>query len=123
MDVEPLPDAGGALAVGGEETGILEPLVPGVVSGAVNVTITLHQGSSMRIFGLALLGAIVFGSPVPLEVHAPEPSSFLAVGELAPDIQVQGATRYGTLAEPVRLSDFRGETAVVAFFFKARTGG
>jgi hypothetical protein len=123
MDGEPLPDPGGALDVWGEETSVREPLCPGVVFGPENVTITLHQGSFMRAFGLALLGAVGFGLAVPSGVHAQEPSSFLAVGEMAPDIQVQGATRYGTLAEPVRLSDFGGETAVVAFFFKARTGG
>jgi peroxiredoxin len=42
---------------------------------------------------------------------------------MAPDIEVVGATRYGVLEEPVKLSDFRGETVVLAFFFKARTGG
>ncbi len=52
-----------------------------------------------------------------------EASDFLAVGEMAPDIQVSGATRYGVLSEPVRLSDFRGETVVLAFFFRARTPG
>ena len=31
--------------------------------------------------------------------------------------------RYGVLAEPVRLSDYRGETVVLAFFFRARTRG
>ncbi len=50
-------------------------------------------------------------------------SDFLAVGEMAPDIQVTGATRHGTLADPVTLSDLRGETVVLAFFFKVRTGG
>jgi peroxiredoxin Q/BCP len=42
---------------------------------------------------------------------------------MAPDFQVTGATRYGVIAEPLRLSDFRGETVVLAFFFRARTGG
>ena len=50
-------------------------------------------------------------------------SEFLSVGEMAPDVQVTGATRHGVLAEPVSLSDLRGETVVLAFFFKARTGG
>ena len=48
---------------------------------------------------------------------------FLAVGEMAPDFQFTGATRYGVVSEPLHLSDFRGETVVLAFFFKARTGG
>jgi peroxiredoxin Q/BCP len=46
-----------------------------------------------------------------------------AVGTMAPDFALPGATRYGVLAEPVRLSEFRGKTVVLAFFFKARTKG
>jgi hypothetical protein len=45
------------------------------------------------------------------------------VGTLAPDFALPGATRYGTLKDPVRLSDFRGKTVVLAFFYKARTKG
>jgi peroxiredoxin len=36
---------------------------------------------------------------------------------------MKGATRYGVLANPVHLSDFKGKTVVLAFFFKARTSG
>ena len=46
-----------------------------------------------------------------------------AVGDLAPDFALSGATRYGVLREPVRLSSLRGETVVLAFFYKARTKG
>ncbi|MEX2110949.1 MAG: hypothetical protein WD802_10120 [Gemmatimonadaceae bacterium] len=46
-----------------------------------------------------------------------------AVGDIAPDFALTGATRYGLLKTPVRLSDFRGRTVVLAFFFKARTKG
>jgi peroxiredoxin Q/BCP len=42
---------------------------------------------------------------------------------MAPDFAIAGATRYGLLRDPVRLSDFRGETVVLAFFPKARTKG
>lgn len=49
--------------------------------------------------------------------------NFIPVGEMAPDIQVTGATRYGVLTEPVSLSALRGETVVLAFFFRARSGG
>jgi cytochrome oxidase Cu insertion factor (SCO1/SenC/PrrC family) len=45
------------------------------------------------------------------------------VGALAPDFALKGATRYGVLRDSVRLSDFRGKTVVLAFFFKARTKG
>jgi peroxiredoxin len=47
----------------------------------------------------------------------------LEVGAVAPDFAMKGATRYGILANPVRLSDFKGKTVVLAFFFKARTSG
>ena len=47
----------------------------------------------------------------------------IAVGEPAPDFELPGATRYGVLAEPVRLSDYRGKTVVLAFFFRARGRG
>lgn len=45
------------------------------------------------------------------------------VGQMAPDFSLRGATRYGLLAAPVKLSDFRGQTVVLAFFPKARTKG
>ncbi len=45
------------------------------------------------------------------------------VGTIAPDFALTGATRYGVLRDPVRLSDLRGKTVVLAFFYKARTKG
>jgi len=51
---------------------------------------------------------------------APPP---LEVGVVAPDFSIPGATRYGALRPPVRLSDYKGKTVVLAFFFKARTRG
>jgi peroxiredoxin len=47
----------------------------------------------------------------------------LEVGVVAPDFAVPAATRFGTLKNPVRLSDYKGKTVVLAFFFKARTRG
>ena len=54
---------------------------------------------------------------------APAPPPALDVGAVAPDFSIPGATRYGTLKTPVRLSDYKGKTVVLAFFFKARTRG
>ena len=45
------------------------------------------------------------------------------VGAMAPDFSLPGATRYGLLRDPVRLSDYRGKTVVLAFFYRARTKG
>jgi peroxiredoxin Q/BCP len=67
--------------------------------------------------------ALALGFVAPEDSQAQEPSEFLAVGQEAPDIELVGATRYGVLTEPVRLSQFRGETVVLAFFFRARTRG
>jgi len=47
----------------------------------------------------------------------------LEVGAVAPDFELPGATRYGVLRDPVRLSDLRGKTVVLAFFFRVRTRG
>lgn len=44
-------------------------------------------------------------------------------GAVAPDFTIPGASRYGLLKDPVRLSDYRGQTVVLAFFPKARTKG
>jgi peroxiredoxin Q/BCP len=45
------------------------------------------------------------------------------VGAMAPDFTLPGATRYGLLRDPVHLSDHRGKTVVLAFFYRARTKG
>jgi peroxiredoxin Q/BCP len=65
-----------------------------------------------------LAGGIALGAPA--ETRA---QGLIAVGEMAPDFELPGATRYGALADPVRLSDYRGETVVLAFFFRVRTPG
>jgi hypothetical protein len=45
------------------------------------------------------------------------------VGVEAPDFEITVATRDGVLPDPLRLSDFRGKTVVVAFFYRVRTPG
>ena len=69
------------------------------------------------IAGVALALAATSGS-----AQTPAPGG-PAVGELAPDFVLPGATRYGLLREPVSLASLRGNTVVLAFFFKARTKG
>lgn len=53
------------------------------------------------------------------QAQAPTP---LAVGAAAPDFTLSSATGAG-VGKPISLRDFRGKTVVLAFFFKARTGG
>ena len=50
-------------------------------------------------------------------------AQLLSVGEMAPDFDLPGATRYGVLQDGVKLSDYRGETVVLAFFYRVRTPG
>jgi peroxiredoxin Q/BCP len=75
----------------------------------------------LAVFGV-LAGAVALGATAPVAAQEDGPN-LLAVGEMAPDFELPGATRYGTLDGPVRLSDYRGETVVLAFFFKVRTRG
>lgn len=56
----------------------------------------------------------------PVQVQAPAP---LAVGAMAPDFALAGATQDGVLAAPVRLRDLRDHTVVIAFFYRAKTRG
>jgi peroxiredoxin Q/BCP len=47
----------------------------------------------------------------------------IEVGGIAPSISLTAATRAGVLPDPLRLENFRGQTVVLAFFYKARTPG
>ena len=47
----------------------------------------------------------------------------LEVGVMAPDFELPGATRHGVLRDPIKLSDYRDKTVVIAFFYRARTRG
>lgn len=70
----------------------------------------------------ALLAAVWAALPMAVQAQEEGPKP-LEVGAVAPDFEMPGATRYGVLADPVRLSDFEGKTVVLAFFFRARTRG
>jgi hypothetical protein len=72
------------------------------------------------IAGLVMLAPKVSDAQQPAE---PPPQPTPEIGSMAPDFTVAGATRYGLLRDSVRLSDFRGQTVVIAFFFQARTKG
>lgn len=77
----------------------------------------------MRLICTALLLVLALAVPAgSARAQAMDPDP-IAVGTPAPDFELPGATRYGILRDPVRLSDFRGEAVVLAFFFRARTRG
>jgi len=71
---------------------------------------------------MTLVLAALMQQPAAPPAPPPGPAA-LAVGAVAPDFALRGATRYGTLKNPVRLSDYKGETVVLAFLFEARTKG
>ena len=72
--------------------------------------------------------ALAASTLAPLGARAQQPAAAPVypapeVGAMAPDFALRGATRYGLLRDPVHLSDFRGKTVVLAFFYRARTKG
>jgi cytochrome oxidase Cu insertion factor (SCO1/SenC/PrrC family) len=76
-------------------------------------TLTIAAGTSLalagRFAGAQQTAAAAAAGPV--------------VNDVAPDFTLQGADRYGLIKTPVRLSDYRGRTVVLAFFYQARTKG
>ena len=72
---------------------------------------------------LVPLAAALVASPSPAPAQEAKPLEPLSVGVAAPDFTLPGATRYGVLRAPIYLSDFKGKTVVLAFFYKARTKG
>lgn len=75
----------------------------------------------MQRFAAALLGtAVLVGTPTARAQQTGEP---LTAGTEAPDFALIGSTRYGVLEDRIQLGDFRGETVVLAFFFRVRTPG
>ena len=77
----------------------------------------------MRALALAVGAlplAVSLSAQQPAVSEDPKP---LEVGAVAPDFTLPASTRFGLLKDPVHLSDFKGKTVVLAFFFKARTRG
>lgn len=75
----------------------------------------------MRSLMLAALAA-----PLAVSLAAQQPAEDpkpIEVGVTAPDFTMPASTRFGLLKNPIHLSDFKGKTVVLAFFFKARTRG
>jgi cytochrome oxidase Cu insertion factor (SCO1/SenC/PrrC family) len=73
----------------------------------------------MRILSVLLLSAAAAGSLAAQQAAQQPPKTNLKVGDMAPDF-----TLPSTAGKPVKLSDFRGKSAVVlAFFPAAFTGG
>jgi len=78
--------------------------------------------SAAMVAAIAMTAATVHSQSNPAPAAA-APALGPAINAVAPDFALGGATRYGVLKNPVRLSDFRGRTVVLAFFAQARTKG
>ena len=78
--------------------------------------------AASRVTLAALLALAATTTARAQQTTAPAPPA-PDVGTMAPDFALSGATRYGVLRDPVHLSDFRGKTVVLAFFYRARTKG
>jgi hypothetical protein len=76
--------------------------------------------AGLALVALLTLAAATAQAQQPVAPAADPPPE---IGALAPDFALRGATRYGVLRDSVRLSDFRGKTVVLAFFYRARTKG
>ena len=77
----------------------------------------------MQLSGTTAVAALaLMGAPLAAQQPAPPPPTPLAVGIEAPDFTLPAATMAG-VSGPVKLSDYRGKTVVLAFFFRARTKG
>jgi hypothetical protein len=72
---------------------------------------------SLRLQRLLLVTAFLLPTAAAAQDSIP-----LAVGATAPDFALLGATRDG-VTDSIRLSDFRDQTVVIAFFYRARTRG
>ena len=70
---------------------------------------------------LAALVALALSSSA--MAQAPAPTGELKVGDMAPDFTLPASTKDGVSPAPITLSGLRGQTVVLAFFPKARTGG
>ena len=80
-------------------------------------------GIAVATLTLALPVAGVGSAGAQAAASAPAVAPGPAVNDIAPDFTLAGADRYGLLKTPVRLSDFRGRTVVLAFFYEARSKG
>ncbi|PYP60843.1 MAG: hypothetical protein DMD44_00990 [Gemmatimonadetes bacterium] len=83
----------------------------------------MSRPSLAKILSTVPLAAALVAAPITAPAQEAKPPEPLQVGAAAPDFTLPGATRYGVLRAPIHLSDFKGKTVVLAFFYKARTKG
>ena len=75
-------------------------------------------------FAIVAVAAGILTAPARAQTPAPGSAATAPdTGVMAPDFTLPGSTRFGLLKEPIKLSNFRGQTVVLAFFPRARTKG
>ena len=78
----------------------------------------------MKTLRYLAAGVVFAAAPALAQQPAPAPAPVgPAVGEMAPDFEFDGVSRYGSVTGRLKLSDFHGKAVVLAFFPKARTKG
>jgi len=78
--------------------------------------------SRIALSSLALVCASTLAAQQPTAAPAAPALPIPEVGSVAPDFAFRPVTT-GGIGKSTRLSDYRGQTVVVWFFFKARTRG
>jgi hypothetical protein len=117
------------LALTGSSGGLSEDLSTFGLAIVSSRTHSTDRGSMLgkRSAIVASVALVTASAAVAQQPANPQPAApatpVPAVGEMAPDFAIRGATRYGLIREPLKLSDFKGQTVVLAFFVRARTRG
>jgi hypothetical protein len=91
-----------------------------VIIKAIPITDTGKEGKMTgRLLAIGTV-LVLLTTPAMAQTQEYKP---LEIGAEAPDFALPGATREGVLDQPLRLSDYKGKTVVLAFFYHARTKG
>jgi peroxiredoxin Q/BCP len=77
----------------------------------------------MRFAFRALCAGVLFPAVLMAQQVAAPAAPMPKVGDIAPDFTLTAATAKGISAAPVKLSDLKGRTVVIAFFPRQRSSG
>jgi len=77
----------------------------------------------MRLAFRALCAGLLVPASLAAQAMAASAAVMPKVGDMAPDFTLTAATASGIAAAPVKLSDLKGRTVVIAFFPRQRSSG
>src|SRR4029078_8916776 len=103
-------------------------LAPGSIPEAYSTVVppSFEENRMKRVLALPSPAGALTAAPAAAQAPAAAPAPeqhFMPVGSMAPDITLTGATRYGVIQASIKLSEFRGEPVVFAFFCRPGPGG